>query len=178
MGGKSTYLRQVGLIQLLAQAGSFVPAEAAELSVVDRIFTRIGAADDLTRGDSTFMVEMREAASIVKRAKKSSLVLIDEIGRGTATCDGLAIAAAIAEWLLEQVSCNAIFATHFHELTTLSQRMPGAFSLSVGVREREKSIELTHRIEDGGSRAKLRHRYCSLGGFARATAPACSSPAV
>ena len=148
MGGKSTYLRQVGLIQLLAQAGSFVPAERAEIGLVDRIFTRIGAADDLARGDSTFMVEMREAATIVKRATERSLVLIDEIGRGTATQDGLAIARAIAEWLHDVVSCRTIFATHFHELTNLPEEKPGAFCLAVGVVENGLDIEFTHRIEE------------------------------
>ena len=148
MGGKSTYLRQVGLIQLMAQAGSYVPAGSARLSLVDRIFTRIGAADDLTRGDSTFMVEMKEASVIVKKATERSLVLIDEIGRGTATADGLAIAAAVAEWLLERVRCRTIFATHFHELTELAEKKEGAFCLSVGVLEHGETIEFTHRIEE------------------------------
>lgn len=148
MGGKSTYLRQVGLIQLLAQAGSFVPARSAELGLVDRIFTRIGAADDLARGDSTFMVEMREAAAIVKRASSKSLVLIDEIGRGTATADGLAIATAVAEWLHDRIGCRTIFATHFHELTQLADVKDGVFCLSVGVYEKDKEISFTHRIEE------------------------------
>lgn len=148
MGGKSTYLRQVGLIQLLAQAGSFVPAASAELGLVDRIFTRIGAADDLARGDSTFMVEMREASAIVKKASSKSLVLIDEIGRGTATTDGLAIATAVAEWLHDRIGCRTIFATHFHELTQLADVKEGIFCLSVGVYEKEGEISLTHRIEE------------------------------
>jgi DNA mismatch repair protein MutS len=148
MGGKSTYLRQVGLIQLLAQAGSFVPAEHAELGLVDRIFTRIGAADDLARGDSTFMVEMREAAAIVRKATPRSLVLIDEIGRGTATQDGLALATAIAEWLHDVVSSMTLFATHFHELTQLAEKKEGAFCLSVGVVEQGSEIFFTHRIEE------------------------------
>ncbi len=148
MGGKSTYLRQVGLIQLLAQAGSFVPASSAKLGLVDRIFTRIGAADDLTRGDSTFMVEMREAGTILRRATQRSLVLIDEIGRGTATTDGLAIATAVAEWLHDRIKCLTVFATHFHELTGLPQDKAGAFCLSVGVVEKAKEIIFTHRIEE------------------------------
>lgn len=148
MGGKSTYLRQVGLIQLLAQAGSFVPAESAKLGIVDRIFTRIGAGDDLSRGDSTFMVEMREAAVIVRKATSQSLVLIDEVGRGTATSDGLSIAVAVAEWLHDRVACRTIFATHFHQLTQLEQMKEGAFCLSVGVLEREEDIVFTHRIEE------------------------------
>ncbi len=148
MGGKSTYLRQVGLIQLMAQAGSFVPAKSAQLSLVDRIFTRIGAADDLSRGDSTFMVEMKEAASIVRKATSRSLVLIDEVGRGTATMDGLALAMAISEWLHDHIGCRTVFATHFHELTELSQAHDGAFCLAVGIIEKEKEIIFTHRIEE------------------------------
>lgn len=146
MGGKSTYLRQVGLIQLLAQSGSFVPAERATLGIVDRIFTRIGAADDLARGDSTFMVEMKEAAAIVRKASAKSLVLIDEIGRGTATADGLALAQAIAEWLHRTICCRCIFATHFHELNALACAEEGMFPLSVGVVERGGEISFPHRI--------------------------------
>ncbi|MCC6953667.1 MAG: DNA mismatch repair protein MutS [Deltaproteobacteria bacterium] len=148
MGGKSTYLRQIGLIQILAQIGSFVPADSATISLVDRIFTRIGAADDLSRGDSTFMVEMREATTIIKKATERSLVLIDEIGRGTATADGLAIATAIAEWLHERIRCKTVFATHFHELTSLSTDRDGMLCLSVGVLERDGDVEFTHRIEE------------------------------
>ncbi len=148
MGGKSTYLRQVGLIQLLAQAGSFVPATSAKLGIVDRIFTRIGAADDLARGDSTFMVEMREAGTILTKATEKSLVLIDEIGRGTATQDGLAIATAIAEYLHDAIKCRTIFATHFHELTELVKKKEGAFCLSVGIIENEQEIIFTHLIEE------------------------------
>lgn len=148
MGGKSTYLRQVALIQLLAQAGSFVPAKSAKLPLVDRIFTRIGAADDLSRGDSTFMVEMKEAASIVRKATSHSLVLIDEVGRGTATTDGLALATAISEWLHDNIGCLTIFATHFHELTRLAEVKDAAFCLAVGVIEKEKEIFFTHRIEE------------------------------
>lgn len=148
MGGKSTYLRQLGLIQLLAQIGSFVPAASATLGIVDRIFTRIGAADDLARGDSTFMVEMREATSIIRKATSRSLVLIDEIGRGTATTDGLAIATAMAEWLLDNSGCKTVFATHFHELAEFAESKDGAFCLSVGVLEKDKEITFTHRIEE------------------------------
>ncbi|MCC6220559.1 MAG: DNA mismatch repair protein MutS [Deltaproteobacteria bacterium] len=149
MGGKSTYLRQVGLIQLLAQIGSFVPAESAELSLVDRIFTRIGAADDIARGDSTFMVEMREATTIVKRATERSLVLIDEIGRGTATADGLAIATSIAEWLHDCIGAKTIFATHFHQLTSLAEAKKGVSCITVGIVEDGDEIIFTHRIENG-----------------------------
>ena len=161
MGGKSTYLRQIALIQLLAQAGLFVPASSAKLGLVDRIFTRIGASDDISRGDSTFMVEMREAGVIVKKATKHSLVFIDEIGRGTATADGLALATAIAEWLNDVVQCRTLFATHFHELTALGDaNCPGSasctggakegmFCLTVGIVEQGKEISFTHRIENG-----------------------------
>lgn len=148
MGGKSTYLRQAGLIQLLAQIGSFVPARRARLTPVDRIFTRIGAADDISRGDSTFMVEMREAASIIRKARGQSLVLIDEVGRGTATADGLAIATAIAEWLIDSARCATIFATHFHELTDLAGEKDGVFCLAVGIVEQGRQIVFTHRIEE------------------------------
>lgn len=148
MGGKSTYLRQIALIQLMAQAGSFVPAVRAELPLVDRIFTRIGASDDLSKGDSTFMVEMREASIIVRKATANSLVLIDEIGRGTATSDGLAIATAIAQWLHDNVECMTVFATHFHELTELEKIKEAAFCLSVGVVENSGEISFTHRIEE------------------------------
>lgn len=153
MGGKSTFLRQAGIIQLLAQVGSFVPAESALLGVVDRIFTRIGSGDDISRGESTFMVEMREVATIATRATPRSLVLIDEVGRGTATTDGLAIARAIAEWLHNKVGCRTIFATHFHELTDLEQHHQGVFCISVGVieREDEREVLFTHRIEPGAA---------------------------
>ncbi|MDR2338026.1 MAG: DNA mismatch repair protein MutS [Deltaproteobacteria bacterium] len=149
MGGKSTFLKQIGLIQLLAQSGFFVPAKSVKLSLVDRIFTRIGAADDISSGDSTFMVEMREASTIVKKTTRNSLVLIDEIGRGTATTDGLALATAIAEWLNDQVQCRTIFATHFHELTALAEQKAGMFCLTVGIIEQGEEISFTHRIEKG-----------------------------
>ncbi len=145
MGGKSTYLRQIGLIQLMAQMGSFVPARRATLGMVDRIFTRIGASDDLSRGESTFMVEMRETSTILRRASRKSLVLIDEVGRGTATSDGRAIALAVSDYLLDAVGCRTVFATHFHELTTALER-EGVFFLAVGVEEIGSEISLTHRI--------------------------------
>lgn len=148
MGGKSTYLRQVGLIQVMAQAGSFVPAREANVPLVDRIFTRIGSSDDLAKGDSTFMVEMREAAVITKKSTKNSLVLIDEIGRGTATADGFALARAIAEWLHDVSGSLTVFATHFHELTFLAEEKNAAFCLSVGVKEKDSVLNFTHRIEE------------------------------
>jgi DNA mismatch repair protein MutS len=145
MGGKSTYLRQIGLIQLLAQIGSFVPAKKATLGMVDRIYTRIGASDDLSRGESTFMVEMRETSTILRRSTRKSLVLIDEVGRGTATADGHAIALAVSDYLLDTIGCRTIFATHFHELTTQLAR-EGVFFLAVGVEEIDEHISLTHKI--------------------------------
>ena len=151
MGGKSTYLRQIALVQLLTQAGLFVPAARVKLGLVDRIFTRIGASDDISRGDSTFMVEMREAGVIVKKATKHSLVLIDEIGRGTATADGLALAIAIAEWLNDIVQCRTLFATHFHELTGFGGTKEGMFCLTVGIVEQGKEVSFTHRIEEGAA---------------------------
>ena len=123
MGGKSTYLRQTGTIVLLAQIGSFVPASHMEFSPVDRIFTRVGAADHLSRGESTFMVEMLEAAAIVRDATPASLILLDEVGRGTSTFDGLAIAWAVVEAMHDQARCRTLFATHYHELTRLAERL-------------------------------------------------------
>ena len=126
MAGKSTVLRQIGLIHLMAQIGSFVPANRARLPVCDRIFTRVGASDNLARGQSTFMVEMNETASIIHGATDRSLVLLDEIGRGTSTYDGVSIAWAVTEHLHEDIGCKTIFATHYHELTQLGDLLPGA----------------------------------------------------
>src|SRR5207253_5789236 len=131
MGGKSTYLRQTALITILAQMGGFVPAKSARLSVVDRIFTRIGASDNLARGRSTFMVEMTETAAILNTATKDSLVLLDEIGRGTATYDGLAIAWAAIEYLHARTRAKTLFATHYHELTELGERLSGVKNYQV-----------------------------------------------
>src|SRR5690606_5005597 len=124
MAGKSTFLRQNALIAVLAQMGSYVPAKRAEIGVVDRLFSRVGAADDLARGRSTFMVEMVETAAILNQAGQRSLVILDEIGRGTATFDGLSIAWASIEHLHETNRCRALFATHYHELTTLASKLP------------------------------------------------------
>ncbi len=122
MGGKSTFLRQNALIAIMAQMGSFVPAGSAQIGVVDRLFSRVGASDDLARGRSTFMVEMVETAAILNQAGERSLVILDEIGRGTATFDGLSIAWAAVEYLHEKNRCRALFATHFHEMTALSEK--------------------------------------------------------
>ena len=129
MAGKSTYIRQVALIVLMAQIGSFVPAASAEIGLVDRIFTRVGANDDLSRGQSTFMVEMNETANIVNNATARSLVILDEIGRGTSTFDGLSIAWSVAEFLHDKVKARTLFATHYHELTKLAEERSGVCKL-------------------------------------------------
>ncbi len=149
MGGKSTYLRQTGLIVVLAQIGSYVPAASATIGIVDRIFARLGATDDLHEGDSTFMVEMREAAQILASATSRSLVLIDELGRGTATSDGLSLAQAILERLALEVKARTLFATHYHELTALKGLEGSVENLSVGSVEEEDRVVFTHRIQSG-----------------------------
>src|SRR5204862_490718 len=138
--GKSTYIRQVALIVLMAQIGSFVPAASAEIGLVDRIFTRVGANDDLSRGQSTFMVEMNETSNIVNNATERSLVILDEIGRGTSTFDGLSIAWSVAEFLHDKIKARTLFATHYHELTKLSEDRPGVCNFNVAVREWNEQI--------------------------------------
>jgi DNA mismatch repair protein MutS len=153
MAGKSTYLRQAGLLVLLAQAGSFVPAESARIGIVDRVFTRVGASDDLARGRSTFLVEMVETANILRNAGPASLVLLDEIGRGTATFDGLSLAWAVTERLHAAAggAPRTIFATHYHELTALADRLPGVANAHVQVKEWGDGIVFLKRVEDGRS---------------------------
>ncbi|MFS8859571.1 DNA mismatch repair protein MutS [Synechococcus sp. H60.1] len=151
MSGKSTYLRQIGLIQILAQMGSFVPARRAELGLCDRVFTRIGAVDDLATGQSTFMVEMNETANILNHAGERSLVLLDEIGRGTATFDGLSIAWAVAEYLATQVRARTIFATHYHELNQLETLLPNVANFQVVVKELPDRIIFLHQVQPGGA---------------------------
>jgi DNA mismatch repair protein MutS len=151
MAGKSTVLRQIGLIQLLAQIGSFVPADRARLPVADRIFTRVGASDNLARGQSTFMVEMHETAAIIHSSTDRSLVLLDEIGRGTSTYDGVSIAWAVTEHLHERVGAKTIFATHYHELTQLGDLLPRVRNLNVSVREVGEEIVFMRRLEEGGA---------------------------
>lgn len=151
MGGKSTVLRQTALISIMAQMGSFVPAEKARLPLLDRVWTRVGASDDLARGRSTFMVEMTETAAILHSATPRSLVLLDEIGRGTATFDGLSIAWAVAEYLHDspQHAAKTLFATHYHELTELAERLPGAQNYQITAAEREGEVVFLHRLERG-----------------------------
>jgi DNA mismatch repair protein MutS len=151
MSGKSTILRQIGLIVLMAQIGSFVPAAAARIGVIDRIFTRVGASDNLVRGQSTFMVEMSETSAILHSATARSLVLLDEIGRGTATYDGVSIAWAVSEHLHERVGCKTVFATHYHELTQLADELDALRNYNVAVRETGDQILFLHRLEPGGA---------------------------
>ena len=153
MAGKSTYMRQVALITLIAQVGSFVPAEEAKIGVVDKIFTRVGASDDLSMGQSTFMVEMMEVATILKEATPNSLVILDEIGRGTSTYDGLSIAWAVAEYIANKEKCGAktLFATHYHELTELEEKIEGVKNYSIAVKEKGEDIIFLRKIVRGGT---------------------------
>jgi DNA mismatch repair protein MutS len=151
MGGKSVFLRQVALVTLLAQMGSFVPARQARIGLVDRIFTRVGASDELSRAQSTFMVEMTEAANILNNATDRSLVILDEIGRGTSTYDGVSLAWAITEYLHDQVGCRALFATHYHELAQLSEKLPALRNYNVQVREVEHEIIFLHKVAQGSA---------------------------
>jgi DNA mismatch repair protein MutS len=149
MAGKSTYIRQVALLTLMAQTGSYVPAKSMHLGLADRIFTRVGASDDLARGQSTFMVEMNETANILNNATSKSLVILDEIGRGTSTFDGLSIAWSVAEYLHDRICCRALFATHYHELTDLERTRPGVLNLNVAVREWNEQIIFLRKILPG-----------------------------
>lgn len=153
MAGKSTYMRQVAIITLMAQVGSFVPATSATIGVVDKIFTRVGASDDLSMGQSTFMVEMIEVATILKEATKNSLVILDEIGRGTSTYDGVSIAWAVAEYIANNDKCGAktLFATHYHELISLENTLSGVKNYSVAVKEKGEDIVFLRKIVEGGT---------------------------
>jgi DNA mismatch repair protein MutS len=151
MAGKSTILRQIGLIVLMAQIGSFVPATRARIGVTDRLFTRVGASDNLVRGQSTFMVEMSETSAILHTATRNSLVLLDEIGRGTSTYDGVSIAWSVSEYLHDETGCKTVFATHYHELTQLTDELAAACNYSVQVREVEGRVLFLHRLVPGGA---------------------------
>lgn len=153
MAGKSTYMRQVAIITLMAQVGSFVPAQEARIGVVDKIFTRVGASDDLSMGQSTFMVEMMEVATILKEATQNSLVILDEIGRGTSTYDGLSIAWAVAEYIADKEKCGAktLFATHYHELTELEEKLEGVKNYNIAVKEKGEDIIFLRKIVRGGT---------------------------
>jgi DNA mismatch repair protein MutS len=167
LAGKSTFMRQVAHIALLAQIGSFVPARKVRLGVVDRIFTRVGAADNLARGESTFMVEMRETAHILAHATRRSLVVLDEIGRGTSTYDGVSIAFAVAEYLHDAVGAKTLFATHYHELCALATRRPRVKNVSVAVREHRGDVVFLHRVVDGGAPRSYGIDVAKLAGLPR-----------
>jgi DNA mismatch repair protein MutS len=151
MAGKSTYIRQCALLVLLAQMGAFIPAASASIGVADRILTRVGASDEIAKGHSTFMVEMIETANILHHATERSLVILDEVGRGTSTFDGLAIAWSITEHLANVVRCRALFATHYHQLIALGESLPRSVNQSVAVREWGDEIVFLHKIMDGGT---------------------------
>ncbi len=165
MGGKSTYMRQAALIVLLAHAGSWVPAEKARIGPVDRIFTRIGAGDDLTRGRSTFMMEMTETANILHNATRDSLVLMDEIGRGTSTYDGLALAWACADYLARKVHAYTLFATHYFELTRLAERLEGVANVHLRAVEHGDRIVFLHAVSDGPASQSYGLQVAALAGI-------------
>jgi DNA mismatch repair protein MutS len=167
MAGKSTYIRQVALIVLMAQIGSFVPASSAEIGLVDRVFTRVGASDDLSRGQSTFMVEMNETANIVNNASERSLVILDEIGRGTSTFDGLSIAWSVAEFLHDKIKARTLFATHYHELTKLAEERKGVANFNVAVREWNEQIIFLRKIIPGGADKSYGIHVARLAGIPR-----------
>jgi DNA mismatch repair protein MutS len=167
MAGKSTYIRQVALIALLAHTGSFVPAKEARIGLLDRIFTRIGASDDLARGQSTFMVEMCETANILNNATVKSLIVLDEIGRGTSTFDGLSLAWSIVEHLHNQIGAKTLFATHYHELTELAVRMPRLKNFNVAVREWNDQIVFLRKIVEGGTDKSYGIQVARLAGVPR-----------
>ena len=170
MAGKSTYMRQVALITLMAQCGSFVPASYAKIGVVDKIFTRVGASDDLSMGQSTFMVEMMEVATILKEATQNSLVILDEIGRGTSTYDGLSIAWAVAEYISDKEKCGAktLFATHYHELIQLEEKLEGVKNYSIAVKEKGEDIIFLRKIISGGTDESYGVHVAKLAGVPKA----------
>ncbi|MBI2874182.1 MAG: DNA mismatch repair protein MutS, partial [Firmicutes bacterium] len=170
MAGKSTYLRQVALLVLMAQAGSFIPAERAVIGAVDRIFSRIGAGDDLFSGQSTFMVEMQEVANILHHAGPRSLVILDEVGRGTSTFDGMSVARSVIRYLHDPDQCGArtLFATHYHELTDLDRELEGVRNFSFAVREMGEEIVFLHRLVTGAADHSLGVQVARLAGLPRA----------
>jgi DNA mismatch repair protein MutS len=167
MAGKSTYIRQVALLTLLAQMGSWVPARRAVVGLADRIFTRVGANDDLSRGQSTFMVEMHETANITNNATERSLVILDEIGRGTSTFDGLSIAWSVAEYLHDVLKARTLFATHYHELTELARTRAGVQNFNVAVREWNEQIIFLRKIVPGGADKSYGIQVARLAGLPR-----------
>jgi len=165
MGGKSTYMRQAALITLLAHIGSFVPAQAAAIGIVDRIFTRIGSSDDLAGGRSTFMVEMTETANILHNATARSLVLMDEIGRGTSTFDGLSLAWACAKHLAEKVRAFTLFATHYFEITTLPETVSGIVNVHLNATEHKDNIVFLHKVQEGPASKSYGLQVAKLAGI-------------
>jgi DNA mismatch repair protein MutS len=168
MAGKSTYIRQVALLTLMAQMGAWVPAKRAVVGLADRIFTRVGANDDLSRGQSTFMVEMHETANITNNATPRSLVILDEIGRGTSTFDGLSIAWSVAEYLHDVLKARTLFATHYHELTELARTRTGVQNFNVAVREWNEQIIFLRKIVPGGADKSYGIQVARLAGLPRA----------
>ena len=167
MAGKSTYMRQVALIVLMASIGSFVPASHADISICDRIFTRVGASDDLASGQSTFMVEMNEVANILRNATTKSLLILDEIGRGTSTFDGLSIAWAVVEYIAKVVRAKTLFATHYHELTELEGRLDGVNNYCIAVTNHDQDIVFLRKIIPGGADQSYGIDVASLAGVPR-----------
>jgi DNA mismatch repair protein MutS len=168
MGGKSTYLRQAAMLVLMAQMGSYVPASRMRYGLVDRIYTRIGASDNVARGRSTFMVEMTETATILNTATARSLVLLDEMGRGTATFDGLSLAWATVEYLHAEIGARTLFATHYHELTLLAEKLPRVLNLRVAVKESPAGIVFLHAIEPGAASKSYGIEVARLAGLPKA----------
>jgi DNA mismatch repair protein MutS len=166
MAGKSTYLRQIAAIVIMAQAGSFVPASEARIGLVDRIFTRVGAFDDLSRGQSTFMVEMTELANILNSATKDSLILLDEVGRGTSTFDGLAIAWAVSEYLYDhsKVGAKSLFATHYHQLTELAESLEGVKNYAMAVKEEGQEVVFLRKVVPGKANKSYGIQVAKLAG--------------
>ena len=167
MAGKSTYIRQVALITLLAQVGSFVPATSAIVGIADRIFARVGASDELSRGQSTFMVEMTETARILNTATRRSLIILDEIGRGTSTYDGVSLAWSIVEFIHERLQARTLFATHYHELTDLSKTLGRLANLNVSVKEWEDNVVFLHKIVEGSADKSYGIHVAKLAGVPR-----------
>ncbi|HAL46075.1 MAG TPA: DNA mismatch repair protein MutS, partial [Phycisphaerales bacterium] len=168
MSGKSTYIRQTALLVLLAQTGSFIPAKQAVIGLADRIFTRVGASDEIVRGQSTFMVEMTETANIVNNATEKSLVILDEVGRGTSTYDGLSLAWAITEHIANHIKCRTLFATHYHELTALAEILVNVKNCNVAVREWMDEVVFLHKIVAGGTDKSYGIHVAKLAGIPKA----------
>ena len=165
MAGKSTYMRQVAIITLMAHMGCFVPAKSAEISIIDRVFTRVGASDDLAFGQSTFMVEMSEVSNIINNATDKSLIILDEVGRGTSTYDGMSIASAIIEYLSNHLHAKTLFSTHYHELTDMEGRIDGVKNYRVMVKEWDGNIVFLHKIARGSANRSFGIEVAKLAGL-------------